>query len=742
MSRVFDAVDTNLGRHVALKILNRHYSRDSVRMASFEREAQLTAAVTHPNVVKLYSVGKDQGNFYIAMELVGGGSLEQRISEQEHLSEQETLRVGRAVAEGLRAAYREGLIHRDVKPANILFTAENTPKIVDFGLALFHERDVDDSGEIWATPYYVAPEKVSDDSEDFRSDMFSLGATLYHALTGKPPHQANTNSIQELKDIKSHRVHLEDSGLRFSLRTCELINRMLALKPEERFDSYDQLVEAFRDAESFLGYSVQSKRSRRMQLIYGVVGSAVILTLLAVLLRPAESLPVIDQAELVVDAVADPDLGSGGSTVAAGTLSVSEMFISARDTLFEGQFAKARDAFDKLIDSNKAKQPTLNWARFNAALCAMMLGKKDEALSYFRRIRDDASEAPLVTAVGSSDLRVFFFNIGGAMSNDLGLRLPPNQVSYNLNSEEAMGYLIHGLAQWHFGSPRVARDLLTTFDSSLPVKGLEWMAGYKKLLAPYMADMPLALKYGDMQNTPHVSLEIAKLDLAESKAGLAALKTQGVLRNTLSQRVRFDQSEVDRLKRVTEESERVRLASLRERELSQYADMVESLPAMVRGYDCSAAVQLLNSVKFETPEVQTALANKRYLWTTAREFMQTLMADIKAQGFTGTVPRKSSMPLQQGRISAMSYELTTVTMDRGQFSIPTDSITAEGLIAMAQAFDEKISDSTEFYRRQELIAIFAKMQGLDQMAEAVATQLMEENKAFRQRWALVEQTGF
>jgi serine/threonine protein kinase len=122
MSRVFDAEDSMLGRHVALKILNRHYSKDSVRMASFEREAQLTAAVAHSNVIKLYSVGRDQGNFYIAMELVGGGSLESRIADKGRLPEKEALQVGRAIAEGLRAAYREGLIHRDVKPANILFT--------------------------------------------------------------------------------------------------------------------------------------------------------------------------------------------------------------------------------------------------------------------------------------------------------------------------------------------------------------------------------------------------------------------------------------------------------------------------------------------------------------------------------------------------------------------------------------------------------------------------------------------
>ena len=93
MSRVFESEDERLARRVALKILNRHYSRDGARMKQFEREAQLTAAVTHPNVVKVYSVGRDQGNFYIAMELVGGGSLEKRIADKEHLSEAEVLRV-------------------------------------------------------------------------------------------------------------------------------------------------------------------------------------------------------------------------------------------------------------------------------------------------------------------------------------------------------------------------------------------------------------------------------------------------------------------------------------------------------------------------------------------------------------------------------------------------------------------------------------------------------------------------
>lgn len=136
MSRVFEAEDETLGRRVALKILNQRYSRDANRVEQFRQEALITANVNHPNVIKLYSVGYDQGYFYIAMELVNGGSLEQRIRRDDRVKEAEVLKIGLEVAEGLRAAQQMGLIHRDVKPANILFTEAGTAKVVDFGLAL------------------------------------------------------------------------------------------------------------------------------------------------------------------------------------------------------------------------------------------------------------------------------------------------------------------------------------------------------------------------------------------------------------------------------------------------------------------------------------------------------------------------------------------------------------------------------------------------------------------------------
>ncbi|CAN5899836.1 hypothetical protein BH11VER1_BH11VER1_41450 [soil metagenome] len=736
MSRVFDAEDAALGRHVALKILNRHYSKDSVRMASFEREAQLTAAVTHPNVVKLYSVGRDQGNFYIAMELVSGGSMEKRIEDKGRLTEAEALHVGRAAAEGLRAAFREGLIHRDVKPANILYTENNTPKIVDFGLALFHEKDVDESGEIWATPFYVAPEKVRDDSEDFRSDIYSLGATLYHALAGKPPHKANTNSIYELKIIKSQPVKLEDCGFKFSNRTCELVNKMLELKPENRHQSYDELVEAFRDAESLLGYSAVGQKTRKQKMVFTVSISAVALVsiiLMAVLFRPGGTKAKSFQTN---DGIDTSELTDLGKTLAAGTVTVADVFLRARTTLLDGKYAEARKMFDELIKSGRSKQPTLNWARFNAALCAVVDSQKKDADRYFKEIKKDADEGAEESGM---DLKVFFSKVGGHWNK--GLESAGGvEVTYDTSSEETMGYLVHGLGQWHFGDPKLAIKWLDTFNQSTPRKGLEWIGSYKKLIAPYLADVELARTLGEIKKGKETSVEESRAALSLTRDVLTKLKTNGALRTLLIQHERDLLEDISQFRRVAEEKERLRLKALRERELAQIMEMSDTLPALVRGYDYRHVVDLLTGMKFETPEVRNAITNKIYLWSKAREFMDTLMNDVNTRGYLGSVGRKAGIPLQ-GRLIKQDYDSIMINMERGQFVVPTDTLSPEALINMAQFYCDGVTDSTDFYRREELIVVFAKIQGIEPYVATLTSQLLEENRDFRLRWAQVELSG-
>ncbi len=159
-SSVFIATDETLGREVALKILSEEYSSDEKRITAFEEEARLTASFSHPHVVRVFTTGKAFGRFYIAMELVPGGHFEHQIRERGKIPEKELLPIAIQVAEGLKGAQAAGLIHRDVKPGNILLDSEGNAKLVDFGLALVTKGGKAKATEIWATPYYVPPEAI------------------------------------------------------------------------------------------------------------------------------------------------------------------------------------------------------------------------------------------------------------------------------------------------------------------------------------------------------------------------------------------------------------------------------------------------------------------------------------------------------------------------------------------------------------------------------------------------------
>jgi len=187
-------------------------------------------------------LGMDHGQFYVVMELIDHGSLDDLVESQGRVPEHQVLDVGIQIARGLRAAHRKGLIHRDVKPANILFVDEQAAKIGDFGLAAFATQDPQSDRVIWGTPAYVAPERLSNQPEDVRSDIYSLGATLFHAVAGKPPIASSTNSATELRELKQHPAELRTIAPDVSAPTARVLQRMIAPDPKQRFSFYDELL--------------------------------------------------------------------------------------------------------------------------------------------------------------------------------------------------------------------------------------------------------------------------------------------------------------------------------------------------------------------------------------------------------------------------------------------------------------------------------------------------------------------
>lgn len=243
MGTVYRALDLDLNRYIALKVVRREFSANEEHLRKFEDEARVTALVTHPNVVKVFSFGSEHGIFFIAMELVDKGTLDHLMRLQGRIAEAQVLEIGIQIAGGLSAAFDRGLIHRDVKPGNILFAGPHLAKIVDFGLARLIEQGADGGEKVWGTPYYVSPERINREPEDFRSDIYSLGATLFHAIAGRPPHEAETVSQIALKHIKNQSVGLQAFAPDVSKATALAINRMLQLDPNGRQSSYAELIE-------------------------------------------------------------------------------------------------------------------------------------------------------------------------------------------------------------------------------------------------------------------------------------------------------------------------------------------------------------------------------------------------------------------------------------------------------------------------------------------------------------------
>jgi len=223
-----------------------------VALESFYREARTCASFNHTNIIHIYSFDELDGQRYLVMELADHGSLDSRIDKHQRLPELQVLDIGYKIALALNMVLKHDLLHRDIKPGNILFNAENEPKLVDFGLARNVEAEPESMAVTEGTPYYVAPEKIKRERETFLSDMYSLGCTLYHALTGHVPFEAPT--VEEL--VAAHvQTPLTAPNLvvpEITPPTSEALVKVMAKNPGDRFRSYDEFSSALELARSQL----------------------------------------------------------------------------------------------------------------------------------------------------------------------------------------------------------------------------------------------------------------------------------------------------------------------------------------------------------------------------------------------------------------------------------------------------------------------------------------------------------
>ena len=243
MGGVYMGRDKMLDRPVAVKVMLREFGADAEFVEKFKKEAQSAARLIHPNIAQVYSYGICDGMPYIAMELAAGGSLYSIMTSNPGKTDiPRVIKICQQVAQALQCASDQGCVHGDVKPENILLDANGNAKLVDFGLAAMQK----DTQEIWGTPYYISPEKVKKEPTDFRSDMYSLGGTLYHALTGVAPFEGEDSIAVVKRRFEGAPKKPSEIRPEISAAIDGLVMKMLALDKADRYPSFEALLEAFR----------------------------------------------------------------------------------------------------------------------------------------------------------------------------------------------------------------------------------------------------------------------------------------------------------------------------------------------------------------------------------------------------------------------------------------------------------------------------------------------------------------
>src|SRR5947209_19104280 len=188
MAEVYLARDQLLDRPVAVKVLFAEYARDPSFVERFRREAQSAASLNHPNIVAIYDWGQERGTYFIVMEYVRGRSLREVVQVNGPFAARRTAEIGAEIAGALEFAHRNGVVHRDVKPGNVLVTADGDIKVTDFGIARAGTSEaLTQTGAVMGTAAYFSPEQAQGLPVDGRSDVYSLGVVLYEMVTGKPP---------------------------------------------------------------------------------------------------------------------------------------------------------------------------------------------------------------------------------------------------------------------------------------------------------------------------------------------------------------------------------------------------------------------------------------------------------------------------------------------------------------------------------------------------------------------------
>jgi beta-lactam-binding protein with PASTA domain/predicted Ser/Thr protein kinase len=244
MADVYLAEDTHLGREIALKVLHRRFAQDAEFVERFRREASAAAGLQHPHVVGVYDRGEHEGTYYIAMEYLRGRTLKDVVAAEAPLDQLRVISIGTQVLQAAGFAHRNGVVHRDFKPHNVIVDDAGNVKVTDFGIARAGASEMTETGSIMGTAQYLSPEQAQGQEVTARSDVYSIGVMLYELLTGKLPFEGDSAVAIALKHMQQPPPPMDREGLRIEPNLEAVVMGALAKEPAARWQSAEDFAAA------------------------------------------------------------------------------------------------------------------------------------------------------------------------------------------------------------------------------------------------------------------------------------------------------------------------------------------------------------------------------------------------------------------------------------------------------------------------------------------------------------------
>lgn len=244
MADVYKAIDTILNREVAIKILRGELSHDPMTLLRFQREASAASKLSHPNVVDVYDVGESEGRHYIVMEYVRGRTLKQLITQRGALNLDEAIDIMMQLASAISLAHEKHIIHRDIKPQNVLVKDDGTVKITDFGIAVAHDSvQLTQNHTVMGSAHYLAPETTKGEAPTTAVDIYALGIVFYELLSGKVPFNGNTPTEIAIKHLREPMPYIRDFNPLIPQSVENIILKATAKRVEQRYASVDDMID-------------------------------------------------------------------------------------------------------------------------------------------------------------------------------------------------------------------------------------------------------------------------------------------------------------------------------------------------------------------------------------------------------------------------------------------------------------------------------------------------------------------